>query len=297
MCVNGNKILLLAKGQERHWWDAVGVFADQYYQGDPVLLVLDSQLRLIDVRKVKVKSSLSQPKMVGYEDFRMFQYEDQIWVNHGMISLIRKHECSLTFDGAVPCLSRLNTATNSLTLVGYPKLDFATNSIEKNWVYFELEGNLFLLYSVSPFRLLKLHNRSSLAFTTVISRDLGPRLHDVGGFGTLVSFSTNPIEYDDDHQLFLIHQVQRRGSDRFYHHWGVLLSKKTLLPEHITEKPLFFGNGARGRRAGILYVSSVLRVEDKFLFFMGEGDAYSTYCAIDHEDLEDRWSPLENSKQ
>ena len=293
--MNDSDILLLAKGQERHWWDAVGIHADQYYQGDPVLLVLDSQLRLVDERIVKIKSSLPRPKMVGYEDFRMFQYEDQIWVNHGMISLIRKHECSLTFDGAVPCLSRLSRATDSLTLMGYPKLDFAANSIEKNWVYFELEGRLFLMYSFSPFRLLKLNNRSNLAFTTIISRDLEPRLHDVGGFGSLVSFSTNPIDYDDDYLIFLIHQVQRRGTDRFYHHWGVLLSKETLLPEQITRKPLFVGNGARGRRAGILYVSSVVRIEDKFLFFMGEGDAYSTYCAIDREDLEARWSPLGNS--
>ena len=281
--VEGGATLLLAKAQTCHWWDAVGVHADAYYGGDPVMFMLDPALQVISSQVVSMDDSYPTDRPVGYEDFRLFRYKGAIWANHGMISIVKKHSCASTYNAATPCLSRLDPEQACLSLMGHPQLDFETATIEKNWLFFECRGELYLLYSFSPYRLLKLVDPANLAFETVIQQELSEPFCDVGGFGTMMSLSTNPIEYDDKSLLLLVHQIERRGIERFYHHWAVLVDQATLLPTKITRQPLFSGMGGRGRRAGIVYVSSVIRRDNQFVFYMGEGDAYVTHAALSRE--------------
>lgn len=281
--------LLLAKAQTCHWWDAVGIYAGEYYSGDPVMFMLDHELNVASSRAVRMDDSYQSDRLVGFEDFRLFRYKDEIWSNHGMISIVKKNSCASTYNAATPCLSRFDPDNASISLIGHPQLDFATRAIEKNWMFFESRGQLYLLYSFTPYRLLKLVDQSNLAFETVIQQGLPEPFRDVGGFGTMMSLSTNPIVYNDESLLMLVHQIERRGIERFYHHWAVLLDKATLLPSKITRQPLFSGVGARGRRAGIVYVSSVIRSDNAFVFYMGEGDAYVTHATLPREFIDTLW--------
>lgn len=285
--------LLLAKAQVCHWWDAKGTHADKYYKGDPVLFELDEEMRVRSSRIIRLAEGFPDATNVGFEDFRMFERRGEIWVNHGMISLVRMHSCASNYVGATPCLSRLDPDGGQLEFLGFPKTDFEVGKIEKNWMFFEQNDDLYLVYSLSPYRLLRLTDREELTFSSVVDRDLGPKLKDIGGYGSMVSLSTNPINYDDEHLLMLVHQIQRRGVDRFYHHWGMLLGKESLMPEKITARPLFSGMGARGRRAGIVYVSSALPKGEDFEFFMGEGDAYVTRRSMTRAAIESQWCELD----
>ena len=183
-------------------------------------------------------------------------------------------------------------AKKAFTYLGAPKLDFDIQPKEKNWVFIEHNGQLYLFYSFHPFRVLKLENLSSLSFSTILDRQLNPKLGDIGGFGTFVSYSTNPVDYDDQHFLTLIHQCDPKGAGRLYYQWGVLLDKNSLLPMRITSAPLFSGIGARGPLMGVLYVMSVIKFENDFLFLNGEGDSFVTYTKLPKGRLDGLWSDI-----
>lgn len=285
-------VILLAKGEVCHWWDAVGVKADLYNKGSPVIFTLDQDLSVRSSRVVRLLENYPPIDKVSYSDFRVFQYNGEIWVNHSMIPLVRRHACVWTFSEAKPCLSRLDSTYTRLTFLGYPQIDFPANKMEKNWLYVEQDGNLYLFYSFHPYRVLKLIDRKSLTFATVINQPLEDRLADIGGYKTMMSFSTNPIEYDNLHWLLLVHQIEPGLAESCYHHWGVLIDKETMLPRKITAKPLFSGMGARGRKPGILYVSAVVKRGTDFVFFCGEGDAYTTRMSVHSDVLEQSWSDL-----
>jgi len=293
---NDSGLILLAKGQVCHWWDAVGAKADLYYVGSPVVFRLDHEMYATSSHAVKNLDGFSKVGRVGYEDFRMFRYNEEIWVNHSMVPLIKKNACVWTFHETKPCLSRLESDYECLTFLGHPQLDFPVNQIEKNWIYLESDGELLLFYSFSPLRVLKLTDRAELRFSTVINHALPTPLGDIGGYGTMVSFSTNPIEYDENHLLLVVHQIERsRWVDRCYHQWGILLDKISLLPSKYSAKPLFDSLGARGRMAGILYVASVINMNDDFIFFCGEGDAYITRVTVSKKELDELWVNVSQS--
>lgn len=285
-------VILMAKGQICHWWDAVGVNADLYDKGAPVVFTLDETLNVKRSHIVQHLSNFPADDNVAYEDFRLFRYDGKIWTNHNVLSLVKRHACAWTVQEAKPCLSCLDVSAKQLTFLGFPQLDLPIKQIEKNWVYLAHEGNLYLFYSFHPYRVLKLTDRNSLTFTTVIAQPMPGKLRDIGGIGTMVSFSTNPIDYDDRHWILLVHQVEPGRVERCYYHWGVLVEKATLLPCKITAAPLFCGKGARGRKPGIIYVTSVISREVDFVFFSGEGDTYATHAVVSKSILEGSWLDL-----
>jgi predicted GH43/DUF377 family glycosyl hydrolase len=281
--------LLLAKGQFCHWWDAVGVNANMYYMGYPVLITLDEKLKIKNSQIIKNMKCYGDNENVGYEDFRMFNYNEEIWVNHSKVPISRKNNCVATFNQASQCLSKLDLSSNTLEFIGHPQLEFEIKRIEKNWLYFEYEGELYMFYSFHPYCVLKLTDRNQLYFSIHINKTIRNDLGDLGGFRTMVSFSTNPIEYDDSYLLLLVHQVEPSIFERIYHHWGVLINKQSLLPVKITKKPLYSGYGARGRKPGIIYVTSLVKRGEEIIAFNGEGDAYLTWAPIKKEYLDSCW--------
>jgi len=286
---NSIGLILLAKGQTCHWYDAVGSKADLYCKGAPIFFKLNQSLNITSSYGIKSIKQFPNLDRVGFEDFRLFKYKEEIWVNHSMIPLVKKNDCVWTFRSAIPCLSHLEEDLNTLTFLGHPQLDIPLNSIEKNWVYLEDNFELYLFYSFSPYRVLKLVDRRNLRFSTVVNCPLKGKLTDIGGVGTMISYSTNPIEYDEQYWLLLVHQIKQSRIERIYYHWGVLVDKKTLLPHKITEKFLFSGLGARGRKPGIVYVSSVIKQDENFIFFMGEGDTYITRASLTKQALDQMW--------
>ena len=269
-------ILLLAKAQIVPWFKARGKNKKFFMVGNPVAFILDN-------KSLKTKQSVVTTNIVGFpkkeeyaiEDFRLFKWKGKTMVNH---SLITKG----TITGFVnqtlvrSAISIFNEKEKTLQFCALPKVDYPLQDSEKNWVYKENGNQLLLFYSLNPYKVLVLKNEENFSFKTIINKMVSSKFTDPGGFGTLVSLSTNPIDYDDKYWLIVIHQIEHKFTGRCYFHWAVLIDKLTLLPVKITSKPIFSGMGARGRTPGIRYISSVIKIENEILFFAGEGDVYLT---------------------
>lgn len=275
LLVNG-EILLLANAQKVPWFKARGKNKELYMQGNPVLMLLDQKSeKVIDQNIITKMIDLPQDQDYAIEDFRLFLWKGKKMINHSLIAR-KKINGFINQAGSFSALSVLDENEKTFTFFAIPKIDFPLQEFEKNWVYKENADQLLLFYSLNPYKVLALDNEKSFSFKTIIDQQLLSKINDPGGFGTRVSFSTNPIEYDEEHWLIVIHQIQHQFTGRCYFHWAVLLDKNTFLPVKISSKPLFSGMGARGRTPGIRYISSILKVENEILFFAGEGDVYVT---------------------
>lgn len=271
-----NNILLLAKSQIIPWFNATGKNRKYYLKGFPVCFVINKTT--LDNEKSSIVSEFNgftNNDDYALEDFRLFNWKEKKMVNH---SLMHKSmmDGNINLTSVNSALSVFDEKDNVLKFCAIPKLDFPIQEFEKNWVYKENGNQLFLFYSVNPYIVLSLEDEESFTFKTIINRQLSDKIKDPGGFKTMVSFSTNPIDYDDRNWLIIIHQIKFRLTARYYNHWAVLIDKSTLLPIQITSKPIFSGMGARGRIPGIRYISSILKDDDSIFFFAGEGDMYVT---------------------
>lgn len=268
-----DKMLILTKAQKVHWYDARGKQPNSFENGSPVLMTLNKNLKIENPRITTV-SGYSETGIFNIEDFRLFQHKEKLMVNHTAI---------LDSENRIirSVLSCLNPEKGELDFYGIPQLDFQIKNTEKNWVYASGDKNeCFLFYSINPYHVLYTGDLSSLKFNTIINRQYNNQLKDPGRFGSLVSFSANPVEIDNENWLQIIHQVKNTSFGRVYYHWGLLTNKKTKTPKKITQNPLFSGLGARGKLSGLRYISSIVLAEDQILFFAGEGDKYITCCKI-----------------
>ncbi|QBO58358.1 hypothetical protein NBC122_01543 [Chryseobacterium salivictor] len=292
LLVDDCHVLLLAKSQVLPFFKAVGKKRELYLKGSPVAF-------LVDTSSLQTIKSWTIPKMVGFpqeeeyaiEDLRLFKWGDHKMINHTIITKQRV-QGYLSIKSTSSALSELDDRDQTLKFCALPKIDFERQEFEKNWVYAEKEEQLLLWYSVNPYRVLALQDEENFNFKTRIHQQLSGKITDPGGFGTMVSFSTNPIDFDEKHWLVIIHQFKKKITGRWYVHWAVLIDKATVLPVQITSKPIFTGAGARGRVPGCRYISSVVKVRDELLFFAGEGDVYVTVTKKKIIEIESLFTPI-----
>lgn len=271
-----DQILLIAKAQIIPWYKARGEKRKYFLHGNPVTFLLDKNTgEILEEDTITKILGFDESLDFAIEDLRMFSWKGKKMSNH---SLVIRGEIAgaLNQTSVFSALSVLNEKEKTFSFHGIPHLDFPVQNIEKNWVYQEKKDDLFLFYALNPYCVLKLEDVENLRFKTLINQQFTNKLNNPGGFGTMVSFSTNPIHFDEKYWLLIVHQIENKISGRCYHHWAVLLYKETLLPEKITSKPIFSGMGARGKTPGVRYISSILKVENEILFFAGEGDVYVT---------------------
>ncbi len=274
--LDDNKILLLAKSQILPWYKARGKNKKYFLKGSPVGFILDrDSLKTKENFVVKDFNNFPVTDDYAIEDFRMFNWKAKKIINHSWI-VKAKTSGIINQQSVKSALSVFEEENNSIKFCAFPKVDFPVQDIEKNWVYKENDEKLLLFYSVNPYRVLSLEEEESFSFRTIINQEFSDKMINPGGFGTMVSFSTNPVDFDDRYWLVIIHQIKYKFTGRCYFHWAVLIDKATLLPVKITSKPIFSGMGARGRVPGYRYISSVLKTDDEILFFAGEGDIFVT---------------------
>lgn len=279
-----NEILLLAKGHYVSWWKAKGKLKKFYLKGDPVLLILNKENNLLQ-DTIALNTIVGLPESSKSGDMRMFATNKNVLVNH-TLAYLQEHGDFMNQIKVSSALSEFDIEQKKISFIGEPILDFEVGSVEKNWMYLFSKEKLYLLYSFHPYRILILEDENSLKFKTILHTIFEGVLKDPGDFGTMVSFSTNPIDYNEQYWLLIIHQIEHRISGRCYYHWAVLIDKETLLPVKISSKPLFSGMGARGRTPGVRYISSVVKNGDEILFFAGEGDIYTTIIKKKIKDIE-----------
>lgn len=284
----GTDILLVAKYQVLPWYKARGKNRKYYLEGNPVIFFLEKS-------SLKTKKSYVVNDCIGYpndkdfaiEDFRIFQWKENILLNHSFVT--KEGTDNFVIQTKVQSsLSVLDVNNKKINFLAFPTLDFPLQNFEKNWLYQEHNNQLLLFYSVNPYKVLNINDDKDFSFKTIVDVYVD-KLNNPGGFGTLVSFSTNPIDYDEIHWFIVIHQIHYKKTGRCYYHWGVLVDKNSLLPIKITSKPIFSGMGARGRLPGIRYISSAIKKENEILFFAGEGDVYVTVTSKKLKEIDSLW--------
>lgn len=273
--LENDRIIMLAKGQWVPWFKTRGARRKYYLKGQPTVFVLDQKTNIQEQKIITDILDFPQKERWAIEDTRMFWWKGRKMVNHSLVMIgpVDGVDNQISVKSS---LSVLENEAKTIRFCGFPQLDFPVQNFEKNWVYQETENDLLLFYAINPFRVLRLENENELHFKTIINQPLSNKITNPGGFGTMVSFSANPIDFNEDYWLMIVHQIDNKISGRCYYHWAVLVSKATKVPEKMTAKPIFSGMGARGRTPGIRYISSVLKLDDEILFFAGEGDVQVT---------------------
>ena len=289
--LDNGQILLTAKSQVIPWYQSRGHHRKYYLDGKPTVFFLDKST-LETKKSYPINDEVGFPENEDFalEDFRAFYWKGQIMINHSFV-IKGKVDGYINQTSVRSALSILDSKEKKMTFQAFPTLDFPQKKFEKNWVYKEHEGQLLLFYSLNPFKVLVLENEHDFSFKTQVNIKF-EQLIDPGGYGTLVSFSTNPIDFDEKHWFMVIHQIEHKIIGRCYYHWGLLIDKSTFLPAKITCKPIFSGMGARGRLPGIRYISSIIKQEDKILFFAGEGDVFVTVTEKSIKKLHEMWADV-----
>lgn len=279
-------VLLLGKANECHWLHAGGTNAHRYMKGVPMLLTLDRTLRLRSVEPVQLGPDFPTERR-AFEDFRMYRRNNRVWV-HGVMAEIETLPDKITYWRTIQWHAELDANRNLLTDFAYPLVDVPLAEAEKNWCYFVHGADLFLLYSFSPFVLLK--SAEGLRFETVIRRDLPPPLSALGGFAARLSLGTNPMPYGEDHLFLMVHKFDMVNEERLYFHWAVLLDRETFLPRKISSRPLFVGGKARGVLPGIVYVMAAFEIQDEMFFSLCESDSHASFLTVPKSTLDELWT-------
>ncbi len=223
------------------------------------------------------------------EDCRLFKVGDKVFSNHAVITLPSDRmalDQPLELESRVSRmgLSYLSGTTPELQFKGFPTIDIPTRRIEKNWAMFSLGADVYLIYSLSPYRILRANAWPELSFSTVVNRDL---LFSFAQPNSMIRNSTNPVEYDEHHLLHIVHAVH---PSKQYVFWALLIEKDGLLPRFACDIPI--ARAGRSVPGSIVYLCSVIAQSTRILLFAGINDCSSGVWEIKRSLLDSRWRPL-----
>jgi hypothetical protein len=281
------RVTLLANGEMKPWVRRRDRL-DEFIPGThPVLAEIG---KADELRRVRTLVPKEYP-VGGFnriEDFRLFSRNGEIYTNHA----------ATTLPGAMPpgdrptpldrlvtrvAISRIDKERGELRFLGFPQIGRPLDRIEKNWGMFTHNDELYLLYSFAPYRLYRLVNWQTLAFEPVIEAKI-PAPSFLAGMP--LRNSINPIDFDADHWLHVVHAVY---PVKQYVFWGVLIRKKSLLPVAASRHPLI--HGWHSFPASVIYACSAAVREPKTLTFLaGIDDCSSVSWTIPQERLWNDWS-------
>ena len=286
----GKDIILLARTPSNK-----EVFFEQFrereYYTDPcVPLLIRRDIRNLKSKITKIQYNKNNKEFA--EDFRLFKFDSKIYSNF----TIAKWKPNIFFVDNFPkffekkiVIGELDLSKNELKDIRDVETDFEVKKIEKNWVFFEKNNDLYCIYSFAPYyRVLKLCDIKHWKFQTIISKENNLPFKKFNK--KEIRLSANPIEYDENTYILLVHFRDDKTNDYCYRFWGVLIDKKSLIPTKITKRPLFKSRGALRKSPNqIIYVSSIAKNNDDFICFFGKEDKNTFYSNIKRKTLESSW--------
>jgi hypothetical protein len=285
--VEAGRTYLLPRG-ERTPWAYQKTDESRFFSSPcPLLLTLGPGNQIATANEISI-DGLPNASATRVEDFRLFRYRDQVFTNHSVMSdpfggLPRHRRLRIERLQTRVGISRLDLEKRSLTWCGFAAIDRPLTRIEKNWAIFG-DDKLLLLYSFSPYILLSSVNWPKLDFTPVLKAEVQfPTDHD----GLSARNSINPITYDDNHWLHIVHRVY---PGKQYSFWAVLIDKNSMLPVRVTARPLICGWASSS--ASIVYACSVTVDPVNVNVFAGLDDSATAVATIRRTRLDSEWVPL-----
>ena len=280
--------LLLCRVEDATWTEMKADEAVFMRRCPPRLLELDASG---EVRTSRRAAWIEAPPANTHrlEDFRLFTHAGSILSNHAVLSLP-----SPARVGQPVALERLETRVGfsvfdpiraELRFRGEPRLPRSLSRTEKNWACFSSGEDLFLLYSPAPYRLYRCTDWERLEFTAVLetewmlpesSPDLPPLRNSI-----------NPVVYDEDHWLHVVHRVY---PGKRYAYWPVLLSRHTLQPVRAGRRPLACGGWSGAD--GLLYLSAAAAGPETIELYFGAEDCATGHTRVSRRELDTTWRPV-----
>jgi hypothetical protein len=286
--LDAGQLMILARGEQIPWPQQELNERSHFSGWCPLLLRLDSSCRVAAHTKLRFEGPFV-PSRFRIEDFRLLKHEDGIISNFSIITLPDERAAldrrvRLGLQRSRVGLCSLSCESGTLRFIGFPRLDFAHGPIEKNWAMFINDQGLNLIYSISPYRVLRAVDWPGLTFKTEVRCPL--RLPFAQG-DLFVRNSINPVEYDERHFLHLVHKVY---PSKQYVYWALLIDKKTLRPAFVSNGPII--RGGTSLSAAIVYVCSAVALHDRVLLFAGINDCGSGVWDVERSKLDACWRAL-----
>ena len=224
------------------------------------------------------------------EDFRLFTHAGRILTNHAVLRLPAPARAGRPVELARletrVGFSELDPSRSELRFLGEPRVPRALGQTEKNWACFSDGPDLFLLYSPAPYRLYRCVSWERLEFRPELEMDW--RLPGSSPDLPPLRNSINPVPYDEEHWLHVVHRVY---PGKRYAYWPLLLSRRTLRPVRASRQPLACGGWSGGE--GLLYLSAVVAGPDALDLYCGAEDCATTHTRVSRRHLDAAWRPLE----
>jgi len=207
------------------------------------------------------------------EDFRVFKHKNFLFCNHAIIFKDEPNDRHI-----VSALSYINLSAKTLSYWHIPKLPIEVGKLEKNWCFFSEGDRIYLVYSLSPYRLFYCDTTAEVPEwkqENVTPVELNWFHH------SFICNSTNPVLVDD-YYLMLFHSKARQ----IYFHGMVLINKDTKEIDYYTKNTIPVKSYAQGLHEGLLYVSGCELInKDTIRLFYGESDSHACYNDYDKNTL------------
>jgi len=198
----------------------------------------------------------------GYEDPRLFIWNNEVWV-------ICYRRCKKLVKGFLHkiIIFKFNEPKKKFYLHFNKR-----NKIEKNWMPFDHNGDLYLIYSYSPFVIL----RANFTGKKIIYCDIVKVVDRKDGN---IGLSSPPVTYDDQHLLCSAHV---RGSTRgkpTRHNFFFLLDRYTLEPSPPTKVVSMLGKR-------IEFLTNIYQVTPElYNLILGVNDKHTSIVTISRSAL------------
>ena len=268
----GENLVLLARNERFTELDRQAAPWRLWGSCRPLVMTLNRSGELTSTVPLSVPADIQSDRA---EDFRLFRWESTLYTSFSRVQ--RSGQIKIRVAAVDLVQRRMGRALE-------PIVDFPTNPVEKNWCYFEHQTELYLIYTFSPFRLLRLVDRDRFRFETVLSAPLSiPGAAHGLHFASAFSLSTPPFEYQNELLMF----IHRRDATQVYHQYAVWLDRQTLRPLRMSRFPVFSGGDARGLRPSVLYLMSVVPTDHEYWFFFGEGDDHVSSLRLSEPHLKE----------
>jgi|LauGreDrversion4_2_1035121.scaffolds.fasta_scaffold114703_2 hypothetical protein len=286
--IEDGNLRLLARGETTFWRQQQADETTYFSAVQPCNLSWDPVAGLSSPRSCTWSQAPTLPSWRA-EDFRLFRYRAETFTNHSLISRaggaavpgrsveVEKLRCRVA-------LSRVDFRSSQLAFAGFPELDIPHCAIEKNWAVLTWDDRLFLAYAAEPFHLLELADWKRLRFRTVTRSAIR---FPFSCPGQVLRNSINPVDYDEDHWLHVVHRVY---PGKQYCFWAILINKARLQPAYALSRPL--ARGGQPFPASVLYLCSAIANPDSIRFFFGVNDAGLGTAEVPRRKLDEQWRRL-----
>lgn len=236
------------------------------------------------------------PASCRAEDWRLFKHKDKIYTNFSNYYYLDRGFPQKTVRCSMGVGLLLEKRIQFVRESDPAKVNIPTQKLEKNWAFFSHAGNMFAVYSIEPWIVLKFDDSASpIDFK---KKDIHiDRLGD-----SYLACSTNPIEVElksiGPVYLMFLHQYFYPSEDygsrkRTYYQHLLAISKKDLTPIAWTPRPVIGGGiSSPGKWSGVVYISSCFTKGRKLHALAGEGDSYCSHYIFDLDQLEEHFTLL-----